>query len=184
MKWFSEEVRYLSFNTEMHRPERAPHGMDLQRGCAARIWSTNDLFLHMQMTGKGGRSGGEWDVIVRDSDWHVARRHWSVSWRTWRLTTLRVSEPGTLPVSGVGGLLTSLWMCVSRPSGLKPLLNTHPRNDTDTLPSGPPPSPDRVPGKQDLYLLTPPLRIPPNLLLLPLSLSESITRWLSYNHSH
>ncbi len=133
-----------------------------------------------------GRKRGEWDMIVRDSDWHVARRHWSVSWRTCCLTTLRVSGPGTLPVSGVGGLLTSVWMCVSRPSGLKPLLNTHPRNDTDTVPSGPPPSPDRVPGKHNLYLFAPPLRISLNLsalllLALPLWLYHSL---VEYNRSH
>lgn len=48
----------------------------------------------------------------RDSDWHVARRQPPLSWRTCRLTTLHVSAPGTLPVSGVGGLLTRVWMCV------------------------------------------------------------------------
>lgn len=155
--------------------------MDLYWGYSMFIWNTSDPFYIFRWEMGGGereRKGGEWAMIVRDGDWHVARRHWSVSWRTCRLTTLRVSGPGTLLVSGVGGLLlTSVWMCVSRPSGLKPLLNTRPRNDTDTLPSGPPPSPDRVPGKLNLYLLTPPLRISLNLPLLPLS--ESIAHWLS-----
>lgn len=58
------------------------------------------------------------------------------------LVAFTTSRPGTLPVSGVGGLLTSARMCVSRPSGLKLLLNTRPRNDTDTVPSSRPPNPD------------------------------------------
>lgn len=144
----------------MYRHKHIPHKMDFRRGYTVFIWNANDSFLHIQMMGKRG----EWDVIVRDGDWHVARRHWSVSWRTCRLTA---SGPGTLLVSGVGGLLTSVWMCVSRPSGLKPLLNTHPRNDTDTVPSSPPPSP--VPGKRNLYVLAPPLWISLHLLWPPLS---------------
>lgn len=111
------------------------------------------------------------DVTVRDSDWHVARRHWSVSWRTCRLTTLHVSGPGTLPVSSVGGLLTRAWMCVSRPSGVKPLLNALPRNDTDTVPSDPPPSPDGVLGKHNLYLF-PLISLSPSPLTLPVACSS------------
>lgn len=139
--------------------------------------------LHINVIRKGGRRRGrnrrEWDVTARDSDWHVARRHWSVSWRTCRLTTLHVSGPGTLPVSSVGGLLTRVWMCMSWPSGVKLLLNAHPRNDTDTVPSCSPQSPDGVPGEDNLYLF--PL-ISLNLSpspLLALPLSESITHWLT-----
>lgn len=139
------------------------------------------LVLHIQIMSKEGNQG--WDVTVRDGDWHVARRHWSVSWRTYLLTMLRVSGPGTVPVSGVGGLLTRFWMCVSRPSGLKPLPNIHPRNDIDTVPSGSPPSPDGVPGKHNLYLFP---QISLNLsavLLLALYLCVYLSL-AEHNHSH
>lgn len=144
------------------------------------------LVLHIQIMSKeGSHGGGKWEgeTWLWDSDWHVARRHWSVSWRTYLLTMLRVSGPGTVLVSGVGGLLTRVWMCVSRPSGLKPLPNIHPRNDTDTVPSGSPPSPDGVPGKRNLYLFP---QISLNLsaiLLLALYLCVYLSL-AEHNHSH
>lgn len=63
------------------------------------------------------------------------------------LVAFTASGPGTLPVSGVGGppdkrscvrvcasVRARVCVCVSRPSGLKLLLNARPRNDTDTVP--------------------------------------------------
>lgn len=77
---------------------------------------------------------------------------------------ITASGPGTLPVSGVGGppdkhsrvckcacmcvrvcVFEYVHVCVSRPSGLKLLLNARPRNDTDMEPSCP--SQNESPGK-------------------------------------
>lgn len=130
------------------------------------IWNTNDMFYIFKW----------WDRMEKKSRVrHDCDRWWLTCGnealicllsRTCCLTT---SGPGAFPVSGVGGLLTSVCVCVSRPSGLKPLLNTHPHNDTDTVPSRAPWSPDCVPGKHNLYRVAPPLWISLHLLYFSFS---------------
>lgn len=96
--------------------------------------------------------------------------------RTWRSPGVRRGWPSD----------KCLKVCVSRPSGLKPLLNARPRNDTDMVPSRAPPSPDCVPGKHNLHHFAPPppLRSSPLILQLHLGgLSPRVARCCIHHHA-
>ena len=143
--------------------------------CTEATMCSSETRIHIHMMREGVTGGGESEPWLRAGDWHVARRHRSVSWRTCRRTTLHVSGPGTLAVSGVGGLLTRAWMCVCHVR----LGWNHSWAHAHTLTLTWCHRADGVPDKHNLYLFPSGFSQSPGRLVASLFLSECIPHWSS-----